>query len=493
MPSAFAAGADKDRARRMVKSPPLFPGPVLNSATDLRYPGLPLPQRYQAMAVIILGIAVSVLDGTVVNLALPGIVRDLHSTAWEAVWVVNAYQLATLALMLPLATLGDRIGYRRVYLAGVLVFTAASALCSLSHSLLVLTIARAVQGAGAAGMMSVNAALVRLTYPSEQLGRGVALNSVVVATASVAGPAVAAAVLSVATWPWLFAVNVPLGIVLLGLGFRVLPRNVDPPSGSRLQVLDVLLNAAMFSLLFLGADSLGVRAGNEDARALLTGIGMLGGAIVVGAVHVRRQLLRTHPLLPIDLLRIRIFRLSMATSVCAFCAQTLAYIALPFLLLDAWHMTAGQGGLLMACWPAAVIAAATVAGRLIGRHPGGLLGAIGLGVLAVGLALLTEAALHAQPPSLGWRLAICGLGFGLFQSPNNHTILTSAPPNRSGAASGMLGTARLTGQSLGAVCIAAVFAAAGAQHGRGALFALGLASTFSAAAAVFSGLRVRGG
>ena len=469
-----------------------FPSPALATSTDLRYPGLPVPQRYWAMAVIILGIAVSVLDGTVVNLALPGIVRDLHSTASQAVWVVNAYQLATLALILPLATLGDRIGYRRVYLAGVVVFTVASALCSLAESLPVLALARAVQGAGAAGMMSVNAALVRLTYPTEQLGRGIALNSVVVATASVAGPAVAAAVLSIATWPWLFAVNVPLGLMLLVLGYRVLPRNVDPRAGGgRLSLLDVLLNGAMFCLLFLGADALGVRAGQEDAGSLLTGAGLLGGSIVVGAVHVRRQLLQSHPLLPLDLLRIRIFRLSMATSVCAFCAQTLAYIALPFLLLDAWHLTAVQGGLLMACWPAAVILAATVAGRLIGRHPGGLLGAIGLGVLALGLALLTEAALHAQPPSLAWRLVVCGLGFGLFQSPNNHTILTSAPSNRSGAASGMLGTARLTGQSLGAVCIAALFAAAGSQHGRGALFALGLAASFAAAAAVFSGLRVR--
>jgi DHA2 family multidrug resistance protein-like MFS transporter len=195
--------------------------------------------------------------------------------------------------------------------------------------------------------------------------------------------------------------------------------------------------------------------------------------------------------LPLDLLRIRIFRLSMATSVCAFCAQTLAYIALPFLLLDAWRLTAVQGGLLMACWPAAVIVAAPVAGRLIGRHPGGLLGAVGLGVLAFGLALLAEAAMHDDAPSLWWRLLVCGLGFGLFQSPNNHTILTSAPPQRSGAASGMLGTARLTGQSLGAVCIATLFAFAGAQHGRGAFLALALAACFAGAAAVFSGLRVR--
>lgn len=475
----------------VVKSPPV-PDPLLNTPADLRHPGLPLPQRYQSMAVIILGIAVSVLDGTVVNLALPAVVRDLQSSAANAVWVVNAYQLATLALLLPLANLGDRVGYRRVYLAGVVVFTLASLLCSMAPSLPALAVARAIQGAGAAGIMSVNAALVRLTYPSEQLGRGIAINSMVVATASVAGPAVAAAVLSVADWPWLFAINVPLGLLLLAVGFRALPRNAAsrPPAG-RMSALDVLLNGAMFALLFLGADTLGVRAGHADGGSLLAGAGLIGGAIVVGAVHVRRQLGQAQPLLPLDLLRIRIFRLSMATSVCAFCAQTLAYIALPFLLLDAWQLSAGKGGLLMGCWPAAVIVAAAVAGRLIGRYPGGLLGAIGLGVLAAGLALLAEAAMHPQAPTLWWRLVVCGLGFGLFQSPNNHTIITSAPPQRAGAASGMLGTARLTGQSLGAVCIATVFAFSGAEHGRGSLLALGLAAAFAAAAGVFSGLRVR--
>jgi DHA2 family multidrug resistance protein-like MFS transporter len=133
------------------------------------------------MGVIILGIALSVLDGTVVNLALPGIVRDLQSTPSHAVWVVNAYQLATLALLLPLAGLGDLVGYRRVYLAGAAIFAAASAACMLASSVPALAVARAFQGVGAAGLMAVNAALVRLTYPSRTLGRGIALNSVVVA------------------------------------------------------------------------------------------------------------------------------------------------------------------------------------------------------------------------------------------------------------------------------------------------------------------------
>ncbi|MDB5945490.1 MAG: major facilitator superfamily 1 [Ramlibacter sp.] len=455
--------------------------------------GLPVPQRYFAMGVIILGIALSVLDGTVVNLALPGIVRDLASTPSHAIWVVNAYQLATLALLLPLAALGDMVGYRRVYLVGVAVFTAASVACVLAQSIPMLAAARAVQGLGAAGIMAVNAALVRLTYPPRLLGRGIALNSVAVAASSVAGPTVAAAVLSVGSWPWLFAINIPLGSLLLVLGLRALPHNTaPPPAGGRLSPLDVALNAAVFILLFVGADILGARTAAAPSRlTVAAGVGALAGALVCGAWALRRQRGQALPLFPVDLLRSPVFALSLCTSVATFTAQTLAYIALPFLMLGVWQLGTFNAGLLLTCWPAAIIVAAPHVGRLIGRYPGGLLGGVGLAVLALGLALLAALPAHPGALAIAWRLAVCGLGFGLFQSPNNHTIITSAPLNRSGAASGMLGTARLTGQSLGAVLLAVIFSVASVQDGRGPVIALALAAGFAAAAAVFSALRLR--
>ncbi|MBW8721704.1 MAG: MFS transporter, partial [Polaromonas sp.] len=154
--------------------------------------GLPARERLRALLVIILGIVMAVLDGTIVNLALPDITRELNATPAQSIWVINAYQVATLALLLPLATLGDIIGYRRVYLAGMAVFTLASLLCALADSLTTLALARVLQGLGAAGLMSVNTALVRLIYPKHLLGRGIAINSLVVATASVAGPSIAA-------------------------------------------------------------------------------------------------------------------------------------------------------------------------------------------------------------------------------------------------------------------------------------------------------------
>ena len=190
--------------------------------------GLPQPARNRAMLVIILGITMAVLDGSIVNLALPGIARELNASAAQAIWVVNAYQIATLVMLLPLASLGERLGYRRVYLVGTALFTVSSVGAMLADSLGTLIFARAVQGLGAAGIMSINAALVRLTYPRAQLGRGLAINSMVVALAAVAGPSVAAGILSLAPWQWLFALNLPLGAFTLWLGWRALPFN--PPS-----------------------------------------------------------------------------------------------------------------------------------------------------------------------------------------------------------------------------------------------------------------------
>jgi DHA2 family multidrug resistance protein-like MFS transporter len=445
------------------------------------------------MLVLFMGITLAVLDGTIVNLALPAIARDLNAPAAHAVWVVNAYQVALLALLLPCATLGDLVGYKKVYIVGLSVFTAASLVCAVSDSLLTLALARGLQGLGAAGLMGVNAALVRLVYPRSMLGRGVALNSMVVATASVAGPSVAAAILSVADWPWLFVLNLPLGVLVLLMAPKALPENAGPPtSGARLSYLDVGLNAAMFGLVVMGADALGVGiGGGGDRTKLLHGGLLMAAGLAVGVFYVQRQRRQAVPLLPVDLLRIPVFRLSMCSSVCAFSAQMLSFVSLPFLILDGLGRSAGQTGLLMSCWPLATVVAAPLAGRLIGKYADGLLGGIGMAIMFAGLLALALLPAHPDSWDIGWRLALGGFGFGLFQSPNNHTIVTSAPENRSGGASGMLSTARLTGQTLGVVLLAGVFSLFNAHNGHGPTVGLALAAGFAAAGAVFSSMRLR--
>lgn len=479
------------------------------AATDSSSPpadGLPPDQRLPAMLTVLGGIAMTVLDSTMVTLALPGIVRDLAITEPDAVWVLNAYQLAILALLLPLAKAGDLIGYRRIYLGGLGVFIVGSVGCLLAGSATQLLVARALAGAGSAGLFAVNAALVRRIYPVRLLGRGIAYNSAVVGVASVAGPALAAAVLSWRPWPWLFALNLPVALAVLALGWRSLPRtaaaaDATPDSGAaapsreRLPWADALLNALMFLGLFLGLQRL-VPHGATPAQPGVA-LALVAGAVVVGIWHVRRQRRRSAPLLPVDLLAIPVFRLSMVTSVASFAAHTLAAVALPFLLFDALGRSPAQAGLVLAAWPLATVASAAVAGRLIGRVHNGLLGGVGLGLMAAGLgllALLPNAA--ATDMALAWRLALCGIGFGLFQSPNNHTIVTSAPPHRSGGAAGMLGTARLTGQSLGALVVGALYGASGAFGGLASdvpHLALGVAAGLGALGAVTSLRRMAAG
>lgn len=465
----------------------------MDAAVPVEADGLPMPQRRYSMLVIILGIALSVLDSSIVNLALPDIGRELQVSAAQAVWVVNAYQLATLVLLLPLAALGDKLGYRRVYLVGMALFALASVGAMLARSIETLIFARALQGLGAAGVMSVNAALVRLTYPRAGLGRGMALNSVVVATSSMAGPSIAAAILSVASWPWLFAINLPLGLFVFWLGKRALPSN--PPAetaGPRFSVLDVILNVAMFTLLFLGGEQLGVRTGSEHNSPMLGAVFLMAG-VIVGALYVRRQWNLTAPMFPVDLLRIPVFRLSMGASIGAFCAQMLGFLAMPYLLLEVLGYGHLKAGLLITAWPLATVVAAPIAGRLIGRFHDGMLGGIGMAMFALGL--LSLGLLPSQPAdwNVAWRMALCGAGFGLFQSPNNHTIVTSAPLNRSGAASGMLGSARLTGQTLGAVLLAAIFALWPAHDGFSERVALCLGAFSAVLSGICSTLRIQRG
>ena len=440
--------------------------------------GLPLPQRYHAILVVALGITLAVLDTAIANVALPTIAEHLHASAASSIWIVNAYQLAVTISLLPLASLGDRIGYRRVYLAGMVLFTVSSAGCAFATSLPELAFARVIQGFGAAGIMSVNTALVRNIYPSSQLGRGVSINAMVVAVSSAVGPTVAAGVLSVASWPWLFAINVPIGIVAIAIGMRALPRNVAHPAPY--DYLSAAMNAIVFGLLIFAVDGLG--HGEQRGWIVLE----LAAAVAIGYVFVRRQLTLTAPLLPVDLLKIPIFALSIGTSVCSFCAQMLAYVSLPFLLQVSLGLSQVQTGLLMTPWPLVIVFAAPLSGVLSDRMSAGLLGGIGLAALTVGLLLLATLGAHPDPLQIAWRMALCGVGFGIFQSPNNRTMLSSAPRHRSGGASGMLGTARLTGQTLGAAIVALIFGVA-PQHGP--IIALYVAACFSAVASGVSMMR----
>ncbi|HFW3177599.1 TPA: MFS transporter, partial [Salmonella enterica subsp. enterica serovar Zanzibar] len=439
------------------------------------------PQRYGAILTIIIGISMAVLDGAIANVALPTIATDLHASPASSIWIVNAYQIAIVVSLLSLSFLGDMFGYHRIYKCGLVVFLLSSLSCALSDSLQMLTLARIAQGFGGAALMSVNTALIRLIYPQRHLGRGMGINSFIVAVSSAAGPTIAAAILSISSWKWLFLINVPLGIIALILAIRFLPANIAHDTKPRFDLPSAVMNALTFGLLITAL------SGFAQGQSLtLIGAELLV-LVVVGFFFVRRQLSLSVPLLPIDLLRIPLFSLSIGTSICSFCAQMLAMVSLPFYLQTVLGRSEVETGLLLTPWPLATMVMAPLAGYLIERLHAGLLGALGMVIMAAGLFALVM--LPGPPSDLNiiWPMILCGAGFGLFQSPNNHTIITSAPRERSGGASGMLGTARLLGQSTGAALVALMLNQFGDSGTHLSLLAAAILATL---AAVVSGLRI---
>jgi len=444
-------------------------------ATD----GLPPSRRRWAVTTLVIAIGMATLDTAIANTALPTIAADLNASAADSIWVVNAYQLALMISLLPLAALGDILGYRRIYIAGLAVFTLASLVCAASWSLETLAIARVFQGFGASGIMSVNTALIRFIYPANRLGRGVGFNALVVAVSFAIGPTVASAILAVAAWPWLFAVNVPLGLIGLAIAIPALPHS--DRATYRFDTVSAILNAGTFGLLIVAIGE----AGHQASPMLI--VAEFLGAGIFGLLLLRRQAAHPAPMLRVDLFRRPVFALSAVTAVCSFAAQGLAFVSLPFYFEGALGRSQVETGFLMTPWPVVVAIVVPIAGRLSDRYSPAILGGVGLAVLCLGMALL--AALPADPTvfDIGWRMAICGGGFGFFQSPNLKALMASAPPGRSGGASGIVATARLLGQSTGAALVALCF---GISTTGGAALALALGAGFAGAASIASFLRL---
>src|ERR1700744_550319 len=187
--------------------------------------GLPARQRAWSMAVIWVGLAMSVLDTSIANVALPTLAGELHATASESIWVINAYQLGMVMLLLPLAACSERVGYHRVYLMGMVAFALASMVCVFAPNLLVLALGRGLQGMGAAGIMGMNAGLLRRILPHRMMGKALGANAFVIGTMTAAAPTIASAILALGSWRWLFAVNAPFCAFALALGPFVLPPN----------------------------------------------------------------------------------------------------------------------------------------------------------------------------------------------------------------------------------------------------------------------------
>lgn len=436
--------------------------------------GMPAPQRHWVMSCVMMGVTLMSLDSAIANIALPTIARDLMASNAATVWVVNSYQLGSVICLLPAAAMGEILGLKKVYAFGLILFTLASLGCALSPSLGILIGCRMAQGAGGACLAAISPALVRSIYPRQLIGSGLALIALCVATAGALGPTVASLILSVATWPWLFLVNLPICLIAIPIFLSAARPGQGQPRP--FDISGALLSALSLGLILVGVDTLG-----SGDLGLAIGEILLGLASI--ALLVWQQSRRAVALLPLDLLRIPLFSLSVVTSTCSYSAQILAYVSLPFLFETVMHRSQVATGLLVTPWPLFVVAAAPIAGRLTRLYSAALLSSIGLAILAVGLALLAFLPNTPADWDIAWRMGLCGIGFGFFQTPNNATIMTAGPVRRAGAAGGMMAVARTLGWCLGSAMVTLIFAVA---HANATIICLETACAFAAVGAVAS-------
>lgn len=410
--------------------------------------GLAMPRRLWAVVSISCGSVLYTLDGGIPGVALPVISGKLGIAASTAVLLVSVYNLVLAMVLLPAAAVGERLGLPRVFKAGLGLYLASAVGCLLASNLWLLLGLRAVQALAAAGLLSVSIAMVRLAYPPTMLGRGLGFNTMMASLGAAIAAPLGGVLIAHAPWQSVFAAGVPLALLGL-LTSKALPE--PEPRGGSFDSRGAGLCALTFGFLISGLQSL-----SEGAPPALAASAIVLG-IACGVVFVRHERRIEHPVLPVDLLAQPALALSVGGAFFAVLASTLMLLYLPFRLHDAGLGSAAIGAML-APYAVTVMIAAPSSGMLSDKLSPTLLGTLGMAIATLGL--ISFAWLPAGPDFLavGWRMAVCGLGFSLFFSPNGRLVVGSVPRSRAAGASSLVATTRMFGQALGSTALAGVLA-----------------------------------
>lgn len=451
---------------------------------------LPVSRRRRAYAALILGSIITAIDSSIANIALPTIGRDLHAPPAQIVWVASSYLLAITMSLFAISALGQSRGPTRVWGLGVALFTAGSLVCALSSTFPLLIAGRLVQGVGSASIMSLSPALVRDIYPRSLLGHAFGLNAMYTSIAAATGPTLGGLILAVLPWQWLFAINLPIALVIVFLARDTLPNAQG--TGARLDAASLVASAIGFSLLIYGMDGFARRE-----PWFVTVVELVLGAITFGW-FARRQFTLPVPAIALDLFRLPRFSVAAQASFSGWSAWGLGVIALPFFLQLDFGMSPLHAGLIMTVWPIANALVAPISGHWADRYAIGWIATGGLVIFLAALLLFGYAVMHPTVMLLVVAGFVAGAGWGIFQTPNNREIMGAGPPEKSGSTAAIFASLRVAGQTFGASLAAIVFAsfapAAGERMPPAALHAavlaaLALACTFCVLAIFVSAQR----
>jgi len=400
--------------------------------------GLPVPRRWLAVAAISFGVALLVIDGQIAIVALPTIARELGVSSGAVTSVVTIYQLVMVMGVMPLASLGERIGHRKLYQAGQILFCLASIGCFFVNSFAMLLVLRTFQGLGASMAMAVNVAIIRRIYPAANLGAGLGFNSVIVASSAAIAPTLGGFIAANFPWQMVFVAAAPLAGLSLLLG-RSLPEL--PPTPGKSNLLASMWSAGTMAMLVGG-----VQLASHDATRLAGAIVFVLG-IVSAVFLLRRESSQDRPIVPVDLMRMPAIGMSALAALAVFLAGGALMVSLPFRLEQGMGFASDEVGLLLLPFPLTMLFVSPFAGWLSDRVAPTKIGVPGLVVAIIGLLLIAH--LPDQPHfwDVAWRLSLTALGFGSFLAPNSRLLVAQTPMDRTAAAGGLLSTSRLLGQA----------------------------------------------
>ena len=494
----------------MTRSVPTYPSDARNNRSggpsDAQSGGVggatPLTNKWVVFAIVAVGVFMSTLDSSIVNISLPTIASFFHVPLNGAVeWVIIVYLVVIAATLLTIGRVADMTGRKNIWAAGLTIFTAGSALCGASPSLGFLIAARGFQAIGGSLLFAVSAAMLTAAFPASERGRVLGMNALVVALGISVGPTLGGFITQYLTWRWIFYVNVPLGIIGVIATMRVL-REARRGGRGQFDPLGAILLTIGLASITLGL-SFGQEWGWSSPTLIITLV--IGLVALIALVVVERRV--ASPIVPLGLLKDRVFASANLSLILSFLALFAVSFMMPFYLEQLRNFSLIESGLLLTPLPLTIAVIAPFSGRLADRIGTRWLAASGLAIACVGLVFISDLRADSSVFDIVWRLVVTGFGQALFQSPNNSALMGSAPRTAQGVASGFLATGRVIGQSTSVALAGAVFtslggALAGAEldgfyHGQGprsfpphyiaslqSTFVSGFHATFLACAAV---------
>jgi len=416
-------------------------------------PAVDYSRKWWVMLAVAMGIFLGTIDGSIVNVALPTLVEELHTTFAHVQWVVLGYLLTLASLVLGIGRLGDIIGKKPIYTVGFGLFTLGSVLAGLSPSVGWLIGLRIFQALGAAMVFALGFAIITEAFPPSQRGRALGISGGIVSVGIVVGPTLGGLLIDSLGWRWIFFVNLPVGIIGTYTAARFVP-NVPPSGGERFDFPGAAVFFTALLALMLGL-TFGQFRGFGDALVL----GVIAFAIAALAAFIAIERRVEHPMLDLSLFRNRLLSVNLVTGWASFAAIAGVLILLPFYLENVLGFAPRAVGLLLAAAPLTLGLAAPPSGAISDRVGPRPVVVVGLAVLLAGYVLMST--LDTETGALSYVLVMLpvGLGMGIFQSPNNSAIMGSVPQRRLGVTSGLLTITRITGQLSGIAILGTVWAA----------------------------------